>query len=303
MISTLLMFYFRLYGVLSAFSLIFLFGFIESNRTIVPRKRFYIYYLMAVGILLLRIFVPLEIKIVDGLISRSGFAYYYSGIDVLNLLLMIVLMLFLCELIWLTYEQMERAKSLEIKKDLKVALGIYSVAMILLIYGFLALITNTINPTAVPLMVNLPSLVILVGFSYVIFRHPYVSYLTIQRVDGVLIFSLDGVLLVDFIVSENLERTKALISSFLSAIISAMGEVIGITKLKLIAMEGYDVVLGVGKKAVVAIFVDRSISVHYTIANNIVREIDKMEVPKIVDTEFVEKVKDRIQKHLKPLIS
>jgi len=106
---------------------------------------------------------------------------------------------------------------------------------------------------------------------------------------------------VEYVISPKLKEVASLMSSFLSAIISAMLEAIGMGGVRMISLEQMDVVLGLGKNTIVAMFVSNPVALHYVIARRIIGDIDKLQIPSIISEEIQEKVLDRVREYLLPL--
>lgn len=292
---------FKMSGIALALAFPFLFSYIEYSRSLVPRVRFYIYFALSMLLLAFIMTSSFEIKVNDTFLERTEYMLLIGPINVCSVLQFLLVAFFVFEHILLTRDQYRRFSGSPLRKDLSIELLLFDTALAFLVMGFLVVFLGLLSTSVFVIAVNLSLFTTVFAFTFAVIRNPYLTYLAVQRVYGVLIFTREGLLIVDYVVSEELNRAKELIAGFLSAIISGIGEVMRVSDIRAVSLSNLEIVMDVGEKVVTTIFVDKAVSIHWNIARKITMDIEAMEIPPVIDNIFVDEALERIMDHLKPL--
>jgi len=292
---------FKFYAGIATLTLFFIKAYVELSRRQDISYELLLFSSGVGALFVFRIFSEIDIEIEGGILRRSGFLYYVDGYDLATILLVILVSWVILDALRLAYMQLKRTTRKFTAKVLKIEIALFSVSSAVLIADLILLLLKMFPVQAAQIYVNSPIFLSLFAFTFATYKLPYLPYLTTQEVYGVLILNREGLIITKKIIKHELEKSAPLLGGFISAVASALEEALGTGGLRHVELSDMHIVMSWGKETIVTVFVSRPLSIHYVIANNILEELERLEIPEIIDSSFEEKVGTIITKHLAPL--
>ena len=292
---------FWFYSVITTLAIPFLMLYLELNERPTIGPRFVSFLALSMILLAFRSISHFDVLYKNGFISRSGFEYYVGSFDVTNILLVLLVLWFAASHIHLTIMQMRRTKQKSTRNLLIGELVGFSVATLMLIIALVGLILNMFPPATKPIIINIPALILVFSITPVLYLKPFISYIAVQKIYGLTIFTKGGVMITEVALERKFKEMAPLLSSFFSAVTQAVSELTGMAEIKLIAFKDANVILSVGKRAMLMLLVDTPVDIHFRIANRIIQEVEKMGIGDIISDETIKKVNDMISYYVQPL--
>ncbi len=294
-------YFFKIYGFLAITAYVFYFAYIEFSFGNMPRLRFYI-SVFVIGIAaVIRVISSIDVQLEEGFITRSGFYYIASGIDIATFFTVFIPIWFLTELLILSLKQYRLSTKERNKKYLEALSVIISISVFstLVVYGLYNL--GFIGVHLKSIVINLANLIAIIGLIIANYKIPTLTFIASQRTYGLFIFKESGLLVSQFGNEGLISKYVNFLGGIVSALYIATDKVMNIGDLRLIELKDKKILTRVFRDIIITMLVDEPVSIHVSVLDNIMGELATMDIPDIITDDVTKDINKRVSKYLDPL--
>lgn len=294
--------FFRIALIFVTISLIFAMLFVELLYRQHPSPFFFLYLSFGSFAIANRIFIAeVKLSVIDNYVFGSS-VVICCGINIDSLLITLLSMWLGINLFYITIKQWKRIKSPKKRKwGRTFALGAF------LLFGGVAVSRLFQAFNLVPLQLCESITVLCAGIGGIIMTIAYLAYpqlslLLLHHIYGFVIMTIGGIPITSMSIEKNIRHYIPLITGLLSGM-----RALGITVLA----AGPPQIIDLGKIKIIACFgsnicafllVDRVLNAHRDLLLQLVKKLDNMTIPAIIDSEFSNKIKKEVFKFIDPFL-
>lgn len=294
--------FFRTAFVFATISLIFAMLFVELLYRPYPSPLFFSYLSLGSFTIANKVFIcDIELFTIDGYVFGVSILLF-CGVNIDSLLTTLLSTWLGLNLLYFTIKQWKRIKSSEKRKWGQIfALGAF------LLFGGIAIsrLLRAFNLVSLQICENITVLCAGIGgitMTLAYLAYPQLSLLLLHHIYGFVIMSLSGLPITSMSIEKNIRPYIPLITGLLSGM-----RALGITVLA----AGPPQIIDLGKVKIIACFganvcafllVDRVLNTHRDLLVQLVKKLDYIKVPVVIDSEFSHKIKKEVFKFIDPFL-